>query len=107
MSGASPPDDTNFDVSVEPAPRNDVVDVEEDEESKRAREAALASTYDQTIAHVGKTDDEMLAERQADARQLTDAAIVAGVVIIAAQHADSEDLDLEDAVPPEMDDGGE
>lgn len=82
-----------------------MVEVEEDEESKRARHAALASTFDPALAHNGKTDQEMIEERQDEARALVDAAIVVGIAVAVAEN---EALDAEDVAPPDDDgDGGE
>jgi hypothetical protein len=105
LSNPSPPDHPKFEVAVEPAPRTEVVEVEEDEDSKREREAALASTFDPALAHHGKTDEELIEERKDDARMLGDAAIAAAIVIAVAEN---ESLDVEDVVPPDrVDDGGE
>ncbi len=103
MSADAPPEHPKFEVAVEPAPRNEVVEAEEDEDAKREREAALASTFDQALAHHGKTDEEMIEERQDEARLLVDAAIVTGIVIAVAEN---QSLDVEDAVPPDDDDDG-
>ncbi|MFN3464743.1 MAG: hypothetical protein ACK4X1_11780 [Terricaulis sp.] len=103
MSGRTPPEHPKFEVAVEPAPRNEVVEAEEDEESKRARDAALASTYDPALAHSGKTDEEMIEERNDATRALLDAAIVVGIAVAVA---DNETLDVEEVVPPETDDDG-
>jgi hypothetical protein len=80
-----------------------VVEAEEDEQAKRDREAALASTFDQSLAHHGKTDEELIEERQDEARMILDVAIVTGVVIAVAEN------EAEDVVPPETeeDDGGD
>ncbi len=105
MSNPSPPENAKFDVAVEPAPRRDVLEAEEDDEAKRERDAALASTFDPAFAHHGKTDEELIEERQDEARLLGDAAIAAAIVIAVAEH---ESSDMEDVVPPEAeDDGGE
>lgn len=102
MSGDDPR--APFDVTVEPAPQGDVVDAEEDEASKRAREAALASTYDPTRAHAGKTEDELIAEREADARLIGDVVIVTGVAI-ALHEAGADDPESDDLAPTESNDG--
>lgn len=107
MSNAPPPEHPKFDVAVEPAPRSEVVEVEEDEESKRARDAALASTFDPALAHHGKTDEEMIEERKDDARAILDTAIVVGIAVAVAENAENEALDVEEVVPPGEDDGGE
>ncbi|MEQ1817302.1 MAG: hypothetical protein ABL871_01735 [Terricaulis sp.] len=93
-------------MTVEPAPRQDVLEAEEDEQAKREREATLASTFDDALAHNGKTDEELIEERQDEARMLVDAAIVTGIVIAVAEH---EILDAEEAVLPDTsdDDGGD
>ncbi len=78
------PSDANaeaFEMSVEPAPKTPVIEAEEDEESKRQRDAALASTFDPERVHAGKSNEEMIAEREAQALALVDAAIVAGIAI--------------------------
>lgn len=107
MNTGAPPDEPKFDVALEPAPRANVVEAEEDEESKRKREAELASTFDQSLAHHGKTEEEMIEERQAEARLLVDVAIAAGIVVAIAENQDDESADAEDAVPPGEDDGGD
>lgn len=106
MNTAPPPENAKFDVAVEPAPRQDVLEAEEDEQAKREREAALASTFNDALAHNGKTDEELIEERQDEARMLVDAAIVTGIVIAVAEH---EILDAEEAVLPDTsdDDGGD
>ena len=107
MSAGAPPENNKFDVAVEPAPRQEIVEAEEDEGAQRAREAALASTFDQSLAHHGKTDEEMIEERQDEARMILDVAIAAGIVIAVAEN---QSLDVEDAVPSETgedDDGGD
>jgi len=106
MSKDAPPEESKFEVALEPAPRHEVVEAEEDEQSKRKREAELASTFDPALAHDGKTEEEMIEERQADARLLVDAAIAVGIVVALAEN-DENELDVEDAVPPddEADDG--
>lgn len=106
MSTGAPPENAKFDVAVEQAPRHELVEAEEDEDMKRAREAALASTFDQSLAHHGKTDEEMIEERQDEARMIVDVAIVAGIAIAVAEN---QNLDVEDAVPLDTgdDDGGD
>lgn len=103
MSEPAPPEHPKFEVAVEPAPSSEVVEAEEDEESKRARDAALASTFDPALAHSGKTDEEMIEERNDDTRALLDAAIVVGIAVAVAEN---EALDVEEVVPPEDDDDG-
>jgi hypothetical protein len=107
MNTGAPPDDPKFDVALEPAPRHEVVDAEEDEDSKRKREAELASTFDQSLAHHGKTEEEMIEERQAEARLLVDVAIAAGIIVAVAENQEGEIVDAEEAVPPEEEDGGD
>ena len=105
MSDPAPPEHPKFEVAVEPAPRSEVVEAEEDEESKRARDAALASTFDPALAHNGKTDEEIIEERNDETRALLDAAIVVGIAVAVAEH---EALDVEEVVPlADDDDGGE
>lgn len=103
MSNPAPPEHPKFEVAVEPAPLSEVVEAEEDEESKRARDAALASTFDPALAHSGKTDEEMIEERNDETRALLDAAIVVGIAVAVAEN---EALDVEEVVPPEDDDDG-
>lgn len=103
MSNPTPPEHPKFEVAVEPAPRSEVVVAEEDEDSKRARDAALASTFDPALAHNGKTDEEMIEERNDETRALLDAAIVVGIAVAAAEN---EALDVEEVVAPEDDDDG-
>lgn len=107
MSAPKPPEHPQFDVSVEPAPRTEVVEAEEDEESKRARDAALASTFDPALAHNGKTDEELIEERQDEARMLGDVAIAAAIVIAVTDDAreDSVEFEIMDDAPAE--DGGD
>lgn len=106
MSTPAPPDHPKFDVAVEPSPRSEIVEAEEDEDSKRARDAALASTFDPALAHNGKTDDEMIEERQDETRMILDAAIVVGIAIAVAENEIEEPIDAEAAPPPEADDDG-
>lgn len=107
MSAPTPPEHPKFEVAVEPAPRTEVVEAEEDEESKRARDAALASTFDPALAHNGKTDEEMIEQRQDEARALGDIAIAAAIVIAVTDDAreDSVEFDIMDDAPAE--DGGD
>ena len=85
-----------FDMSIEAAPKTaPVIDAEEDEEGKRERAAALASTFDPERAHAGKSEEELIAEREAETRELIDAAIVVGVVIAVAEANDNEAPDVE------------
>ncbi len=73
----------------------------EDEADKRAREAALASTYDPLIAHDGKSDEQMTKERQEALLLAVDVGFVTGVVL-ALSDTDSEE---EPAALPLEDDG--
>ena len=110
MTTPPPPENAKFDVAVEPAPPQDVLDAEEDEQSKREREAALASTFDQSLAHNGKTDEELIEERQDDARMLGDAMIAVAIVIAVTDDARAHDIDVEivEGAPPEIgDDDGD
>jgi hypothetical protein len=111
LNSGAPTDEGQFDVAVETAPKSDVVAVEEDEESKRRRDAELASTFDQTLAHNGKTEEELIEERQEETRQLLDTAIAVGVIVAIAENAeqDGADLDVEQAVEidGDDDDGGD
>lgn len=103
MTTAPPPENPKFDVDLETAPRKEVLDAEEDEQSKREREAALASTFDDALAHNGKTDEELIEERQDETRMILDAAIVVGIAVAVAEH---EALDVEEVVPLQLDDDG-
>ncbi|MEZ5971017.1 MAG: hypothetical protein R3C31_04340 [Hyphomonadaceae bacterium] len=110
MTVPPPPENAKFDVAVEPEPRKEVLEAEEDEASKREREATLASTFDQSLAHNGKTDEEMLEERQDEARMLGDAAIAAAIVIAVTDEAHHDDIYVdttEDEPPPETGDDGD
>lgn len=105
MNGDTPPENAKFEVAVETAPRLEVLEAEEDTDSKREREAALASTFDPALAHHGKTDEELIEERQDEARTLGDAAIATAIVIAIAEN---QTADAEDIVPPVIeDDSGE
>lgn len=123
MTTIGPDDDEHedFDVSVEPAPKMPVVEAEADDEDQRKRDAAAASTYHQALAHDGKTDEELIEERQDMARLVVDAAIIVGVAAAIAHAHDDDAPDaeiaedgaetgaaLEDAgAVEEDDDGGE
>ena len=85
MSSDRPPQNPAFDVALETAPKTEVIDAAEDEEEAAKRAAALASTFDPAIAHAGKTDEELIAEREAQGRLMVDAAIALGVVIAIAE----------------------
>lgn len=89
--GPSEDDHADFDVSVETAPGSSVVEAEADEEEQRKRDAAGASTYDQALAHDGKTDEELIEERQDAARLVSDAVIVVGVVAAIAASRDEDE----------------
>jgi len=105
LSAPTPPEHPKFDVAVEPAPRTEIVAAEEDEESKRARNAALASTFDPALAHNGKTDEEMIEERQDEARALGDIAIAAAIVIAVTDDGreDSVEFEIMDEAPADDD----
>jgi hypothetical protein len=106
----TPPEHAWFEVAVEPAPRAEVVEAEEDEDSKRKRDAALASTFDQSLAHHGKSDEEMIEERQDEARLIVDAAIVAGIAIAVTAEQSDDGVDatiVENASSDGDDDGGD
>jgi len=106
MSGGTNSNDEEapaFDVSVEQESAAPVIDVEEDDDEKRKRDAALASTFDQERAHDGKSDEEMIAEREQSTREAVDLAIAIGVVIAVAEANETSD---EEAVD-QTDDGGE
>jgi hypothetical protein len=121
MMGADPPDGGNdaFDVALDPAPEAEVVDAAEDEGEAARRAAALASTFDPAIAHAGKTNEEMIAEREAQARLLADAVLALGVVIAVAEAeaasvtadtladaaAQNGEPETEDGPPTDMQDG--
>ena len=107
MSAPTPPEHPKFDVAVEPAPRTEVVEAEEDEESKRARDAALASTFDPALAHNGKTDEELIEERQDEARLLGDVAIAAAIVIAVTDDAREDDVEFEIVDDAPAEDGGD
>jgi len=103
MSGGGPDDgDRRFDVAVNdaPPPEREVLDAEPEDEKKR--DAALASTFDQELAHDGKSDEELIKERQDDARLLADVVIVTGVIVAAHEAAEVEEIELDAA---EEDDG--
>jgi hypothetical protein len=106
MSGGSNSDEAAraFDVSIENESAAPVIEVEEeDDDEKRKRDAALASTFDQERAHDGKSDEEMIAEREQSTREAVDLAIAIGVVIAVAEASEADD---EEAVD-QTDDGGE
>jgi len=87
------PEQPKFDVSVENAPKPGAPVVEgqaEDEEGKRKLEAALASTFDPARTHDGKTDEELIEERDHDLRLIADVAIVTGVIVVAHEAAHHE-----------------
>jgi hypothetical protein len=107
VNSPTPPENAKFDVSVEPAPRSEVVEAQVDEDEKRKREAELASTYDPELAHHGKTDEEKIEKRQDEARLLLDTAIASGIVIALAESAENDTAaaDVEDGAASEDDDG--
>lgn len=101
---AAPP---GFEVSVENAPKAGTPVVEgqaENDEERRKLDAALASTYDPTRTHDGKTDEEMLEEREVEARFVADAVIVTGV-IVAHEIAVHHEPDGDEAAPVVHDHG--
>lgn len=108
MNAPSPPENPKFDVAVESAPRQNVVDAEEDEQARRAREAALASTFDPALAHHGKTDEELIEERKDEARTLGDAVIAAAIVIAVTDAArdDGAELEIVEGAPPDTEEDG-
>ena len=96
MSASEPPE--KFDMSVEPAPKTPVIDAEPaDAEEKRKQEAAVASTYDQALAHDGKTDEELLEERHDAELAVAGAAIVGGIMIAHALHEAEHHTDFDEA----------
>lgn len=94
-------------MAIEPAPSAEVLEVEEDETSKRERDAALASTFDQSLAHHGKTHEEMIEERQDAARLIVDTAIVAGVVIAVTAEPPDDSVEIAIAGSPDGEPDGE
>lgn len=95
MTGPLPPENAKFDVAEDLLPRREVLDAEEDEQSRREREAALASTFDQTLAHNGKTDEELIEERQDDMRALGDVAIAVAIAIAVTDDDGVSDAHIE------------
>jgi len=99
MSSAGPGGPRGFDVAVEqsPPPEREVIDAAPEDEKKR--DAAAASTYDPAFAHDGKTDEQLIKERDDQARLLADVAIVTGIVIAvhAAERDDQDDEIITDA----------
>lgn len=100
---------------TETAPNaRDVVDAEPDDDAEiqRRRDAALASTYDPALAHSGKTGEELIEERQDEARMLSDVAIVTAAAIAAHEIAegqadDSAGSDFDGEAEAGEDDGGD
>ncbi|HRP12228.1 MAG TPA: hypothetical protein PLK37_14455 [Terricaulis sp.] len=121
MSGREPPaQNPAFDVALDPAPKAEIVEAVEDEEAKARRDAALASTFDPERARAGKTDEELIAEREAANRAMFDVALAVGVIVavIEAEAAESvtdatgeaaeleiDDPEEEGAPPSEISDG--
>ncbi len=128
MNGEKPPRDSEaaFDVALDPAPKAEIIEGEEDEDAAARRAAALASTFDPEIARAGKSDEELIAERAAETRQVVDIAIAVGVVLAVIQAEQEEaqteaetgvtagtaqiegpwdGLDTEDLTPTDLDDG--
>ncbi|WP_395647918.1 hypothetical protein [Terricaulis sp.] len=104
MSTPEPPD--KFDMSVEPAPKTKVIDAEPaDEEEKRRQDAAAASTYDQALAHDGKTNEELIEERHDAELAVAGAAIVGGIIIAHELSEVEHDADIDDAGPDDAGDG--
>lgn len=95
LTGPLPPENAKFDVAEDLLPRREVLDAEEDEQSRREREAALASTFDQTLAHNGKTDEELIEERQDDMRALGDVAIAVAIAIAVTDDDGVSDAHIE------------
>jgi len=115
MSTRAPPQNPGFEVTLDPAPKAEVIDAAEDHEDAAKRAAALASTYDPNLAHAGKTDEELIAEREAQTRALIDVAIGVGVVLAIAEsvtpdtsladEVENNDLETEGPPPTDMQDG--
>ena len=120
MSAREPPQNPAFDVALDPAPKAGIVEAVEDEEGAAKRAAALASTFDPTIAHAGKTNEEMIAERDAATRAAFDIALAVGVIAAVAEaeaepgvtadtmEADEAEIsgpEAEGAPPSDMSDG--
>jgi hypothetical protein len=91
-----------FEVSEHTGPQADaVVEGEADnEEITRRQEAILASTYDQSLAKSGKSDEEIDKQNHDQALLAAGAAIVTGVIAAhqAAGHHQGED---DSASPPD------
>ncbi len=104
MSAREPPQNPAFDVALDPAPKAYVVDAEEDEDAAARRAAALASTFDPAIAHAGKTDEELIAEREAANRAAFDIALAVGVIVavVEAEAAEGVTADTPDAEVAEI-----
>ncbi len=100
------PDADAFDMDLEPTPKAEVIDAEEDEDAARKREAALASTFDQERAQFGKSEEELVAERDAETRGLIDAAIVVGVAVAVIDAQDVEQTES-DAIAADEFGGGD
>ena len=96
------PDEPKFDVAVNRAAR-ECGGAEEDEESKRKREAELASTFDQPLAHHGKTEEEMIEERQAEARLRWTGRLQRGLSSLSPKTKTTRSWYVEEAVPPDED----
>jgi len=89
-----------FEVSEHTGPQAEaVVEGEaEDEEITRQQEATLASTYDQSLAQSGKSDEEIDKQRHDQALLVAGAVIVTGV--IAAHQAGGHHQDEGDSATP-------
>lgn len=120
MSAREPPQNPAFDVALDPAPKAEIVEAEADGEEAAKRAAALASSFDPAIAHAGKTDEELIAERDAANRAGFDIALAVGVVVAVAEaeadagvtagtmEADEAEIsgpEAEGAPPSDMSDG--
>lgn len=102
MSREQPPRESEaaFDVALDPAPKAKIIEGEEDEEAAARRAAALASTFDPEIARAGKSDEELIAERAAETRQIVDVAIAVGVVMAVIQAEEEAQNEAEAGVTP-------
>ncbi|HRE45201.1 MAG TPA: hypothetical protein PKY87_14690 [Terricaulis sp.] len=102
MSREQPPRESEaaFEVALDPAPKAEIIEGEEDEEAAARRAAALASTYDPEIARAGKSEEELIAERAAETRQIVDVAIAVGVVMAVIQAEEEAQNEAEAGVTP-------
>ena len=94
MNKPPPPSDAKaaFEVALDAAPKAEIIEAEEDEADAARRAAALASTFDPDPARAGKSDEALIAEREAQTRQLIDVAIAVGVVaaVVQAEQAETQ-----------------